>query len=131
MDAHLRVVNFRCGTQPGIVVQIRGDGLRRSVGASGISRQANLDMLEFANASVAHQLAGAAKLRPGFVGSLLRADLQKPPALEPPAVAEEHNNAAMKYCSTCNIGMEDIYKFCPQCGKPLALQSSAATHNLS
>jgi len=57
--------------------------------------------------------------------------LQKPPALEPPAVAEEHNNAAMKYCSTCNIGMEDIYKFCPQCGKPLALQSSAATHNLS
>ena len=57
--------------------------------------------------------------------------LQKPPALEPPAVAEEHNNAAMMYCSTCNIGMEDIYKFCPQCGKPLASQSSAATHNLS
>jgi len=73
VHADLGVVDHRRAAQPHVVVQVGRDGHFGFLRPGGIFRQPDEDLLDLADAAVAHQLAGQAELR---FGALLAAKLQ-------------------------------------------------------
>src|SRR5690606_14569725 len=76
MYALLGVVRERRGAEPFVIVEVRRDRLHRIVGLRRVDWQSDLDATHASNASRAHQLARATKLR---ARSLLAADLHDAP----------------------------------------------------
>jgi len=85
VDAVFGVRCLRRGAQPHVVIQIRRHRHRLRPSAARIAGQPDLDGGDLAEAPVAHQLAGAVKLRRG---ALLRAE-QKDAPVPADRVAEE------------------------------------------
>jgi hypothetical protein len=64
MDAHFSVIDLGRRSEPGVVVEVLRNRHGWGIGAAGVARQADLDMLDGPDAAIAHQFARSVKLLP-------------------------------------------------------------------